>query len=97
MIFSVLVQPVCLPALPNVEDRLASVVGYGRTEISSKWLVIAHSSQIFFISAKSDIPLSIDVRILSSEQCEERFYQVSSMQRLSNLLRIIFSPELSGC
>ena len=36
ILFNVLVQPVCIPALEDLEGRRATVVGYGRTENTSK-------------------------------------------------------------
>ena len=76
--FNVLVQPVCLPTLQDVEGRMAGVVGYGMTENISNHLEIY--MKCFFtltlISANSDLPLSIDVNILGSERCKMEFLTV---------------------
>jgi len=49
------------------------VVGYGRTENT----------------INSDIPLSIDVEIFSSEHCQERFYSVSNKWMTARLGYVI--------
>ena len=44
--FNKLIQPVCLPTLKDVEGRIGKVVGYGRTENTSKLTSLDQQRQI---------------------------------------------------